>query len=340
MALMAGILDRNTEVEFGGGRQIIEAGGEPFVNVVHPGAEGFGFRCVEQVAVLLHRGAAAGRVDEDRPVVGRERRDRRFRSFPGRTAESSVGVEGAAARRKVARGGHTDAGGFEHPLAGIVDVALPDVHDATREEIDVVARGVALTPSEGQVGGHAEPFGNESQSCGDGQQTACEPQNARPAQRPEGEPLATGGDGTLVGEHGSGRFDETAVGNAARTRRLTSAALHAGVERVDDLRSDGSSVVLNLAHEVDTAPWREGLVARDAVGGAVGEAEPALHACVEVVGVDPEIHVRLLPGVRGSVARRDRTVASSVRRSGRQRGRARWVRVVLRPRPFRRRCSR
>ena len=67
------------------------------------------------------------------------------------------------------------------------------------------------------------------------------------------------------------------------------------------------------------------------VGGAVGEAEPALHACVEVVGVDPEIHVRLLPGGRGSVARRDRTVALSVRRSGRQRGRARWVRVVLGP---------
>ena len=254
VALMAGILDGDTQVEFGGGRQIVESGREPFVNVAHPGAEGLGFRCAEQVAVLLHGGAAAGRVDEDRSIVGGERRDRRFRSLSGGIAESGVGVEGAAARRKIARRGDTDAGGFEHPLAGIVDVALPGVHDTAREEVDVVAGGVAPTPCEGQVGGHAKPFGNESQSCGDGQQGAAEPQRARPAQRPECEPLTTGGDGTRVGEYGSGRFDETAVGNAARTRRLTSSALHAGVERVDDLGGDGSVVVLNLAHEVDAAP--------------------------------------------------------------------------------------
>ena len=44
------------------------------------------------------------------------------------------------------------------------------------------------------------------------------------------------------------------------------------------------------------------LVACDSVGGAVGEAESALHTGVEVVGIDLEIHVRLLPGGRGSVA--------------------------------------
>ena len=51
-----------------------------------------------------------------------------------------MSLERAATRRRVAGRCHAEAGRLEHPLAGLVDVALPGIHHTAGEEVHVVAQ--------------------------------------------------------------------------------------------------------------------------------------------------------------------------------------------------------
>ena len=68
-------------------------------------------------------------------------------------------------------------------------------------------------------------------------------------------------------------FDQVSVGDRARARRLTSPALHAGLERSADLRGDRRTVVLHRAHRRDPPAGRLALVAGDPVRRAVRQAQ-------------------------------------------------------------------
>ena len=109
-----------------------------------------------------------------------------------------------------------------------------------------------------------------------------------------------------LGQRLPGLFHQVAVRHRRRTRRLAPAALHARFERAHHLVGEWSVVVLHLTHERDPAPGRHRLVAGDPVRGAVRQTQPALHARVEFVGVELEVHRRLPtsgPGVRPGLSR-------------------------------------
>ena len=130
VAQMARILDHDGPVlgAVGGGRRE-----EPFGEVLHAGRERVGFGGAEQMAVLLHAGAAPGAVDHDRC---RNRASTRSRG--GRApAPRRRGRRARGARRNT----HPRAGGramrarAAHEARGAaMRVAHPRVHDAAGEE--------------------------------------------------------------------------------------------------------------------------------------------------------------------------------------------------------------
>jgi len=54
--------------------------------------------------------------------------------------ESGVGMKGSATPGGITSGCHPKAGGFKHPLCREVHLALPGIHDATGEQIDIGSR--------------------------------------------------------------------------------------------------------------------------------------------------------------------------------------------------------
>jgi hypothetical protein len=121
------------------------------------------------MTVLFHRRAATRRVNEYRTVVLGQGGHRRFSSMSGVVGEPGVGLESTATRGE--RTGWRDAepGGLDDPLAGMVNIALPRVHDAAGEDVDVGAAGVVASSPQRQITGNAESLGNEPHSGGDGE---------------------------------------------------------------------------------------------------------------------------------------------------------------------------
>lgn len=56
------------------------------------------------------------------------------------SGEAGVGMKGSATSGGITGGGHPKAGGFKHPLCCEVHLALPGIHDATGEQIDIGSR--------------------------------------------------------------------------------------------------------------------------------------------------------------------------------------------------------
>src|SRR5262249_58024704 len=85
-------------------------------------------------------------------------------------------------------------------------------------------------------------------------------------------------------------LDQPAERDTRRAGRLAAPALHARLQRPDERGVRFGAVPLDLAHGGHPAPGRQGLLARDPVGRAVGQAEAAGHAGGELVVDDAEVH--------------------------------------------------
>ena len=165
-----------------------------------------------------------------------------------------MGVERPATGREVGRRGHAETRRFDHPLRGLVHIALPGVHHTPGEEQDVVAGHLMGSPPERQVAGHPEPSRHESEPSRDGQQRAAEPQQPRATEGGESKALPAGVDQRSLCELLPSRLDQVPVGDAAGAGRFTATALDTRVEGFDDLGGDRGSLVVDLAHEADAAP--------------------------------------------------------------------------------------
>ena len=145
--------------------------------------------------------------------------------------------------------------------------------------------------TQGEIAGKSEAFGNEMQAVEDGEQGRSQAEESGSGERPESGALHSSRYLTVIDEGRPGRFDQVAVGNSAGAGRLTPATLHTGVEGLHDLPRDRGASVLYFAHESDSATWGERLIARHAIGRAVGKTKATLDAGVEIVGVEVEVHV-------------------------------------------------
>ena len=100
-----------------------------------------------------------------------------------------------------------------------------------------------------------------------------------------------------------GRLDQRAVLDARRARRLAGTAAEAAIQVLHDGRRRIEAALLQRAHEMDAPARRVGLLPELDVGRARGEAEPAVDAGEEPLGLD-EAHERSLGGARQTPQRR------------------------------------
>src|SRR4029079_10670524 len=104
--------DRGGEGGGGGGRRVCVLC-EPLVHVEDPGRKRLSFLRAEQMAVVLQRGAATCRVDDDGSVAG-HRVHHYSRQRAGLADETGVHVQGAAAVATPLGQRDTDTRGGEH----------------------------------------------------------------------------------------------------------------------------------------------------------------------------------------------------------------------------------
>jgi hypothetical protein len=78
-------------------------------------------------------------------------------------------------------------GGLEHPLGRQVDVALPGVHDAAGEQVDVVARRDQRRPPQGQPPGSPSRLGSGTKPLQQREQRRAGAQQPMVAQRTQGQ---------------------------------------------------------------------------------------------------------------------------------------------------------
>ena len=86
-----------------------------------------------------------------------------------------------------------------------------------------------------------------------------------------------------VGQRAARALHQPAERHARRARRLAAPALHAGVHEADELGVGRRALPLHGPHRGDAAPRRRRLLARDPVGRAVRQAEPAADARGQLV---------------------------------------------------------
>ncbi len=106
---------------------------EPLVDIEHPGGEHCGLGGAEQMAVVLERGAAPGRVDQDGGIAG-QRGHHLASEAPRLVGKTGVGVQRAATCSARAGKGNAGAGGFDHSLGSGMHRPQPGVHHAPSEQ--------------------------------------------------------------------------------------------------------------------------------------------------------------------------------------------------------------
>ena len=303
VAEVAGVLHGHRRLRpAGGGRQAVQAGGQPLVNVKDPGREPAGLLGAEQSPVVLERGPAAGRVDQDGGLAAAaaaqagQAGHRRSGHGSGRLLQPGVGGQGPAAGRGRAGGGDARAGRLDHRLGGRVNGALPGVHDAAGEQKHVGSRRPERGAAQRYRIRQAQTRrGDRPQALQQPQAHRGRPQQPGSGQGGQPEPLPPAGDPPGRGQSGPGALHEPAEGHPGGAGRLASPALHAGLHGADHLVGDRSPLDLHRLHEGDAAARRLGVAARHHIGGAVGQAQPAGHARNQFVAVQPEVHQRRHP---------------------------------------------
>lgn len=99
--------------------------------------------------------------------------------------------------------------------------------------------------------------------------------------------LVIGFDGVL------GAFDETTVGNAARTGRFTTTTLDTSRQRIDGVVVERLTIPLHGAHDGDPTAGRMAFLSCHPVGRTVRKTEPTTDArCQLVVGKSESGHGR------------------------------------------------
>ena len=101
-------------------------------------------------------------------------------------------------------------------------------------------------------------------------------------ERPAPEGAGRGGARRAAADLPARFLEHAAVGHARRAHRLARAAVEALVEVVEQRIAGPDAALGEAAHQVDAAARRVGLDLELAIGGAGGEAEPAVDAGVEV----------------------------------------------------------
>ncbi len=200
-------------------------------------------------------------------------------------------VEGTAARGQVVGGRDAESGGLDHPLSGPVHVPLPGIHHAAGEEVDIGTGGRQRFLLGGQLA-QPEPGGNQVRLLGHRQSPGAKVQQSGIGQGLERQPLPAWGDPALLGQGLPGLFHQVPVGDRGRAGRFAAPTLHASGEGVDDLIGDRDVVELHFPHQGDATTGRFRLLPGHPERRAERQAESALHADVEVVLVEFEIHVR------------------------------------------------
>ena len=98
----------------------------------------------------------------------------------------------------------------------------------------------------------------------------------------------------------AGGLDEMAVVDTAWARWFAASALHTCGERSDDFIGDGGVVLVDFPHQPDSAAGRQCLIAGHTKRWTMWQAEAALNAGVEFIGIESEVHQvwGLRPGFR------------------------------------------
>ena len=201
----------------------------------------------EQVAVVLELGAAAGRVDQHRGVARAGRPSTRAGQRGGprrpRPAWACSAPQQAAPRRR--QGATPAPAASSTRCAATVDGPLPGVHHAAGEQPHVGARrpsrraaGAAAAAGAGRTGGRRRGTSRARWAAASGGRAG--QQEPVVAEHAEREPLPRGMvAGVGLGQRLPGALHQPAERDAGRAGRLAAAALHAGVDDVDEVVVDG-----------------------------------------------------------------------------------------------------
>ena len=261
-------------------------------------------------SVVLHRGAAASRVDEDRGLT-RHRRHHSLGECNCVVVESGMDVEGPATCTPRVGNGEGGAGQRDQ-LGGVsVGFTLPCVHHAAGEEPHVSAGRPERRQASQREIGEPEPTRDDSQTLEAGEQRRPDEQGPVVTQDSESEALPPRRDPAARCQRCSGLLHQCAEMHPARARRLAPPALHAGLDEVDERVVDREACAVDRPHGIDAAAWRVLLLAGDPERRTVRQAQPAAHARRQQLGVETE-H-RQPGGRREGFHRRNRSRRVSVR---------------------------
>ena len=255
---------------------------------------------VEHVAVRFQVRAAARRVHHDGKVTARERIDVETRELACLLAVTGVRVQRAAAEL-LDRRGHAAPVALEHPHGRALGLAERLAHHASGEESDVGivvlgererrALGTRREGTEPRESAWADPARQRGQPGTPSEirqlrherqtSTVRDGVEAEPSDRPLDAAL-----GTPLGEHFTRALHDPPERHAGRARGLARAAHQARIEMAGERRARRRGRGHELADELDATARRVRLLAEDAVGGAIVEAQPARDAGGEILGAD------------------------------------------------------
>ena len=288
VAQVAGVLDDHRAEAAGRRGEPIDAGGEPLVDVEHAGRERRRLGRAEEVAVVLHRRAAPGRVDDDRRLAG-HRAHRALGEPAGGVAEPGVHVQRPAARTGRSGTANVDP-------ASVISAAVDRWVRASRRPSRSPVNNQTSSPVGRTAGPRRSGRRDSPARRGTRRRRWATARTEDPASsvrwRPSTENPARSHRGAVRCSSASavaGALHEVPERDAARARRLAAAALDARLHEPHELAVGLGAAPLHGPHRVDATARREGLLPRDAERRAVRQAQPAGDARRELLVVEVQV---------------------------------------------------
>ena len=255
---------------------------------------------MEHIAVSLQVGAASRRVRDHRQVAAGERVNVQPSKLPRTLAVAGVRVQRTAAHL-LDRCSDAVPVALEDTHRGSLGLSERLAHHAAREETHIgvfalrererctFGSGSEATQPRESARSEAPRHRRESAAHDDIGELRCEGKSPLARDRVETDPPHSARDrtrGAPLGDDLSSALHDPAEGNARWTRGLARAAHEARIEVPRERRGGCHRRRHELSDELDAPAWRVRLLAEDAVGRTIVEAQPARDARGEILGAD------------------------------------------------------